>query len=471
MMNEKIPEWNPGSFRDPGSRVYQTEETVYRTLSPDAARAFEVVRNTGVLDRLMKKKWLVQTATVDGRVLGEGGQHAALVLQHEKIPFVSYPYEWSFAQLHAAALLHLKLHIALLERNVTLSDSTAYNIQFIGAKPLFIDVTSLRPYQEGEYWHGHRQFCEQFLNPLLLHAVVGVAHHAWFRGHLEGVPLSEFAMLAPWRARLNWRFFLHVVLQNRLQTRAEQKQSATAVRLQGRGLQRTALVALLSQLQRYIEKLVPRQGKTSTWERYAHQNTYETGEAEAKQNFVAQFMARVRPRLLLDLGCNSGDYAVVALQNGASLVVGFDADQQVLNRAFERAQSERLAFLPLYQDLANPSPEQGWNQLERQGFLRRARGDAILALAFIHHLAIARNIPLDQVVATLVSMAPRGVVEFVPKTDPTVKTMLALREDIFPEYTQETFTKLLGQHASIVETKTISSSGRTLYVYEVPPRC
>ena len=33
----------------------------------------------------------------------------ACVLRHERIPFVSYPYEWSFAMLRDAALLHLDL--------------------------------------------------------------------------------------------------------------------------------------------------------------------------------------------------------------------------------------------------------------------------------------------------------------------------------------------------------------------------
>ena len=50
-----------------------------------------------------------------------------------------------------------------------------------------------------------------------------------------------------------------------------------------------------------------------------------------------------------------------------------------------------------------------------------------------NHLAIGRNIPLPQVVAWLCGLAPRGVIEFVRKDDPTVQQMLSLREDIFPD--------------------------------------
>ena len=108
------------------------------------------------------------------------------LLEHARIGYVSFPYEWSFPALKAAALLHLDLHLELLEHDVTLSDASAYNVQFQGARPIFIDVLSLRRYREGEYWLGHRQFCEQFLNPLLLRALAGVPHNAWYRGSLEG---------------------------------------------------------------------------------------------------------------------------------------------------------------------------------------------------------------------------------------------------------------------------------------------
>ncbi|MCH8816049.1 MAG: class I SAM-dependent methyltransferase, partial [Chloroflexi bacterium] len=93
--------------------------------------------------------------------------------------------------LRRAALHYLDLHLDLLERNFTLSDASAYNIQFRGTRPVFIDVLSIRPYREGEYWTGYRQFCEQFLNPLLLVAVSGIPYQAWFRGNIEGIPVEH----------------------------------------------------------------------------------------------------------------------------------------------------------------------------------------------------------------------------------------------------------------------------------------
>ncbi len=114
----------------------------------------------------------------------------------------------------------------------------------------------------------------------------------------------------------------------------------------------------------------------------------------------------------------------------------------------------------------DPSPDQGWRCLERQRIEARANVDGLLALAFVHHLAIARNIPLSGVVDWIVDLAPTGVIEFVPKEDSTVRLMLALRQDIFPDYDVAHFSSALGKRARIVRVKNISGSGRQLFEYE-----
>ena len=172
---------------------------------------------------------------------------------------------------------------------------------------------------------------------------------------------------------------------------------------------------------------------------------------------------------MLDLGCNTGDYSAVALEAGAGHVVGAEADAATAHLAFVRAQRERLRFLPIVQDAANPSPSQGWREAERASFTERAQFDFLVALAVEHHLAIGRNIPLDELVRWMVGLAPRGVVEFVQKTDSTVRRMLALREDIFADYTEENFRQLLAANARIVESRAVSAEGRVIFHYDRRP--
>jgi ribosomal protein L11 methylase PrmA len=460
----------PGSFRDPSGQVFENDGRIFRTITARALADYTFVRDSGVLRRLVAGGRLVAAEEVDPALLpallGEGARGAPIVVEHPRIPFVSYPYEWPFPALKAAALFHLDLQIELLADNVMLSDASAYNVQFIGPRPVLIDLLSLRRYREGEYWVGLRQFCEQFLNPLLLRAVLGVPHNQWYRGSLEGIPTSDLNRLLPFHKKLSWQVMTYVVLQARLEASANDKGTADAGAIRRKGLSKSSLLGILTQLRGWIEKLRPADTGKTVWGDYARNNTYTDAAEEAKCRFIAEFAEAVRPKLVWDLGCNSGNYSAVALGAGAQAGIGFDFDQKALELAFDRAVSEKLNLLPLFQDAANPSPDQGWKQAERRGIQGRGDADGLLALAFEHHLVIGRNVPLDQTIGWLTGLAPRGVIEFVPKDDPTVQRMLALREDIFDGYCVEAFTAALGATARIVREASIADSGRRLFWYD-----
>ena len=220
------------------------------------------------------------------------------------------------------------------------------------------------------------------------------------------------------------------------------------------------------QLSHYIEKLKSRGENNTIWVDYTTENTYKAGESEAKREFIQRFARTTRPALLVDLGCNTGEYSAIALTTGAKLAVGLDNDHAALRAAFARAREQRLNFLPLYQDFANPTPALGWNEAERPSLSKRL-GDAngVLALAIIHHLAISRNIPLAKIVKKICHTAPEGIIEFIPKDDPTIKRMRLLRDDIFSSYSCETFTNALAENAEIVERQIVSSTGRELFQF------
>jgi ribosomal protein L11 methylase PrmA len=455
-----------GSFRDPSGRVYEAGAEIYRTVSRGAAEEYAYVRESGLLEELMAEGKVVTSEEADHRVLRDAGIEPAMVLRHQRIPFISYPYEWPFSLLKSAALLHLDIHIEALKRGVTLSDASAYNVQFRGVEPVFIDVLSFRRYREGEVWAGHRQFCEQFLNPLLLRSLFGVAHNDWYRGRLEGIGTSELADLLPWWRNLSFNVLSHVTLQARLQRAASAGEGDHVERAKRTKLPKRSYIAMLEQLRHWIDGLKPLKSSSTTWQHYAENTTYADEEREAKRRFISAFCQKAKPGMLWDIGCNTGDYSESALNAGVKRVVGFDFDQGALERAAARARAKSLDLLPLYQDGANPSPDQGWRSSERRSAQRRGGADALIALAFEHHLAIGRNVPLDQLVDWLISLAPKGVIEFVQKSDPTVQQLLALREDIFTDYSAGTFEAALKDKVRIVSVEQVSMSGRTLYSYE-----
>lgn len=464
---EETAEPVSGSFRDPSGSVFRREGRIFRTIMRRAVDDFERVRATGLLDKLAGDDALVAWREVErpNWLVDETGR-IARVLEHEPLAFISHPYEWSFAGLKAAALLHLDIQLQALTKDVTLSDATAYNIQFRGPRPVFIDHLSFRPYRDGEYWAGHRQFCEQFLNPLVLRARLGIPHHAWLRGAMEGLPTQHLAAILPWSARLSPSLLTHVFLNARFERAALRKGNFEVKRLASRRrLPRRSFEGLLRGLQRFVAGLEPHDDDASTWSNYAQDNSYAAQEVQQKAELIARFARKAAPQLLWDFGCNTGEYSKVALAHGAKAAIGFEYDALTLERAFHRAVHETLNFLPLHQDAANPSPDQGWRQQERPGLAARRSADAILALAVVHHLAIGRNIPLPQVIDWLIGMAPEGVIEFVRRDDPMVRQMLALRDDIFDDYTDMAFDAALSARARVVEVQTLPGSGRRLVAY------
>jgi ribosomal protein L11 methylase PrmA len=455
------------SFRDPSGHVFISEDRVLRTINQVAKADYEQVRDQGILARAIENGYLIEykelaKSNSPVELLG-----AAYVVEHPRIPYISYPYEWSFYQLKAAALHHLNFQLALLEDGAVLSDAAAFNIQFVGSKPVFIDLLSVKPYKEGMFWLGHGQFCEQFLNPLLLRSALGIYHNAWFRGTMNGIATMDLARLMPKTKMLSWNMLSQVFLKAKLERDAIQapqhmiKKAKSHTKLSKLGYR-----GLITQMRNWIAKLEPaNQGKT-IWGDYAKDNTYTSEGALLKRRFIEECASTIRPKTLVDLGCNTGDYSLAAHSAGAEYVIGFDFDQRACELAFMRAHEQNLPFLPLYLDANNPSPDQGWMQTERDGFAKRTKADMLIALAFIHHMAIAKNIPLQQVVKWLVGVAPHGIIEFVPKSDSTVKTMLAVREDIFDNYHVDEFEKQLSAVAKIVRKQEVANSERCLYWYE-----
>ena len=453
-----------GSFRDPGGTVLVAADRVFRTVMPSAAADYLSTRRTGILEELVSRGLVLDERPVDKEVLGPLGEGAWYVVEHPKLPFISYPYEWCFHALKDAALLHLDVHLHSLERGVTLSDASAFNIQFLGAKPVFIDTLSFRPYREGEIWAAHRQFCDHFLNPLLLRSLLGIPHNAWYRGCVDGIPVTHLASALPLRKKLSWNVLKHVVLHAMLErssTSGSPAASAGQVRLPLAAFRR-----ILRGLRDWVSALQPKDRRGTPWQHYARANTYSADEARNKARFVGEFAAATRPALLWDLGCNSGDYSKAALDAGAGMCVGFDFDAGALESAYLRAKAESLNFLPLHLDASNPSPSQGWAQHERKGLLERAPANAVLALALVHHLAVAKNVPLDYVVDWLTGLAGSGVIEFVQKDDPMVRELLRLRQDIFPQYTEHHFERALGARARICKVQQVSATARKLYWFE-----
>ena len=207
---------DPGSFRDPTSRVHLDGDEVLRGLSYAGLEDFQALQATDFFREAVEGGEIIATK------LTEPGSHAlhdtwAGVLTHERIPMISYPSEWSFEMLRDAALAHLDLTRRAIAAGLSTKAASAFNLSFDGTQPVFFDIGSFEVPRRNEPWAGYRQFGDHFLNPLVLQAKTGVAFHPWLRGTVNGISPGDVAALVPLRRRLGGGLGVHVTAAARAQ--------------------------------------------------------------------------------------------------------------------------------------------------------------------------------------------------------------------------------------------------------------
>ena len=463
----------PSSFRDPSGFVFSHNGSIYRQINESFAAAFDQFMESGLYQALVAKGYLISHEDVTASdIPREPGCHK--VIAPQQIPYISYPYEWSFSQLKDAAMLTLRIQTVALKHGFVLKDASAYNIQFLNGKPVFIDTLSFEPYNEGSPWVAYRQFCQHFLAPLALIAYVDVDLGKLLVTHIDGVPLALASKLLPTRTRLNYALQAHIHLHAKLQSDyadaaggSASNDSATnaTTKASKAKLSSVGLQAIVESLANSVRKLEWKPPKTEWGDYYDHTN-YSNDSTSRKQELVSQLLSNIgQPlRIVHDLGANTGEYSRIAA-NHADLVVSQDIDPVAVERNYRQVKaSEPRNVLPLLQDLFSPSPAIGWANEERDSFRQRGRCDAILALALVHHLAISNNTPLDRIAALLAELADWLIIEFVPKSDSQVIRLLETRQDIFPNYTEAGFEQAFGEYFEISQKEPVTGSERSLYL-------
>ena len=456
---------DPGSFRDPLSRVYVDDHAVWRGLSADGLADFDAFAATDTYRAAQADGRLVATERVATAEAPIDASWAG-ALRHERLPVISYPYEWSFSMLRDAALLQLDLSRAALAEGILTKDASTFNVQFAGSRPVFIDLGSFEQLRPGEPWAGYRQLCEMFLNPLVLQAVADVPFHPWLRGSVGGItPAQARAALGP-RKRFRRDLFTHVRLHARAEAHYANADKTRDVKaeLQRAGFGPKLIDAQLANLQRAVRRLEWKAAE-STWSTYSQRSHYTDADLEAKVAIVAEATAALDGPLVLDLGANDGRFSRVAVGAGARLAVAVDSDHLVIDHLYRELRAEgEERILPLVLDLVDPSPAIGWRNHERPAFAQRVRPDLVLCLAVIHHLALSNTVPFDEIVGLLRDFDAPVVVEMPHRDDPMAARLLARkRPGLFDHYDRPQWEQALAARFDITAQTTLPSGTRTIY--------
>jgi hypothetical protein len=448
------------SFRDPCGFLFTTEGGLYRQINKIYQKHYEHLFSSGLYDKLISAGLLIRHRELPIRPLLP--ELSYKIIEPEFIPFISYPYEWSFSQYRDAALVTLEIQKIALEYGMTLKDASAYNIQFFRGQPVLIDTLSFEIYQPGKPWVAYRQFCQHFLAPLSLMAYVDIRVKKLVGIYLDGFPLDLASHLLPFRTRFILPILAHIHLHAKTQKRYAGDKS-----IPKGSFNRTAMLGLIDSLETGVKNLHWKLPDTE-WGNYYDNTNYTESALTQKERLVGKFLDSInpKPRIVWDMGANTG---VISRQASVREIttIAFDVDPVAVEKAYFEARARSDAYLlPLILDLTNPSPAIGWSHNERASLLERGPADAVLALAVVHHLAISNNVPFNKMADFFAEAGKWLIIEFVPKQDSQVQRLLTSRDDIFSNYTVDAFETAFRFRFEIHQSVAIEGTERQLYLME-----
>lgn len=449
------------SFRDPSGFLFYQDNQIFRQVNLIYKSDYDLLMSSGLYKKLADDGLLIEHKEVTDQQTADSA-NCYKIIQPTKIPFISYPYEWSFSQLKDAALLTLKIQKIAIEHNMSLKDSSAYNAQFLKGKPIFIDTLSFEALKQDRPWVAYKQFCQHFLAPLALMSRTDIRLNKLASIFIDGVPLDLASRLLPARTKLNFSILTHLHLHAQSQQHfANKKINQTKIKMS-----KLALLGLIDSLESTVTKLSWQPAGTE-WANYYNDTNYTSQSMKEKANNVEKLISKVQPKNVWDLGANDGRFSRVCSQLKIP-VIAFDIDPSAVEQNYRIVKNEKETnILPLISDLTNPSPGIGWANQERDSLINRGPTDCALALAIIHHLAISNNLPFSKIAKFLAQICQNLIIEFVPKDDSQVQRLLQNREDIFLNYQQKNFEKEFLEYFQIQETIKIKGAKRTLYLMEI----
>lgn len=469
----------PASFRDPAGRVFRHEDRLFRILDGRAAAGLRRLLEAPAVRAALERGDLASTRFLDEaesrHILGYPGVaplaasiESPVVIEHTPVAHPTYPYEWIPEMLAAAADLTLKLARQFLGVPAILKDATPYNVLFEGTRPVLVDVASIEARDpHNPTWLAYAQFARTFLLPLLLQRRFGIRPDTLFLGRWDGWTPEDVYPWLHWGTRLRSPYLGLVSMPYWLGKRHDPvNQSLYAPRrLKDPEQASYILESLFRSLEKQLRSCWPGSVRSTAWSGY-EQSTHEPAYYARRESVVGDVIRRFSPACVLDIGCNTGRYSLLAARANAK-VVGLDQDAGALAQLWHAARRENLDVLPLYANIARPSPAVGWKYQECRSLLERLRGqfDAVFMLAVIHHLVVTERVPMAEIASLAAELTQDLlVVEYIAPEDDLFRKLVRGREALYRDVTREAFERVFSVSFDRVEASEVMERRRWLYV-------
>jgi hypothetical protein len=457
------------SLRDPAGQVFISGDRVLRHVHAEGLNHLDIFLKSPVLAEFKKTGQMISGTEKNVSEIPEDLVAAfgpSNWLEHPKIPFVSYPFEWPASVLYDAGKLTLELAQKLNSEGILLKDAAADNLTLKNGKLIFLDALSFEKRPEKSFlWMAAAQFERAFIIPLLANRLCQIPVSLYLSQTRDGPSPKEVAGLFSGIKRFHPLVLKHVVMPSMLDGRSPPPEAYQIPRSQSEEKASFIFEQTLKRLDRAMTKLEPRSDNKSTWSEYADSHNYDDKSFEKKVSFIRKVSSDLRGKTVLDIGCNDGYFSKLFLEAGAS-VIALDSDPVVVDRLWRKVRNQNLDIIPLVQNITSPSPGSGWRNGEKQSFLDRICGlpHTAILLAVVHHMMVTDGIPLDEIIDLVAEIVSAEVIiEFIPIDDPMFRKICRGRENLYSWYDQKSFEISCLRRFEIIETCLLEPSGRKLY--------
>lgn len=466
------------SLRDPDGRLRLVDGRVIRWVKESKTAEFDRFLESEFVGAHVAKGNLIGSAALSGdeaegirrhiaSTSHDAAELAGGLYEHDRLDFISYPYEWPASMCLRAAQLTLELALEAKASGYRMKDATPYNVLFRGTEPTFVDVLSFEERPAGDpLWAAEGQFLRMFLLPLLAERDFSLESSSLLALHRDGVQPDVLYQLYGKMALLAPSVLRYVALPVWLAAKADDPSFYDQKLLDNTERADFIYERVFRRLGKAVTTAAPKTAGRSHWIGYMADLSYSDDGFSQKEQFIAGALETIKPGRVLDVGANTGHFSFLAAQAGAS-VVSLDFDAKSVDAIWHHASENGLNVLPLVQNIADPSPALGWRNRETKPFLERAAGDfdLVMMLALIHHLMLTNGIPLEEVV-DLAAELSRGycIIEYVGATDAMRQRLRRGRTEIDNSITKERFEAACSKKFRVEKVEQVAGSDRWLYL-------
>ncbi len=449
------------SFRDPSGFIFEDQGVVKRSISKLYFKQYEALKSSGVFEKLQHAGLLIAHKECSN-------SPSEIIIEPEQIPFFTYPYEWSFDQYKAAALLTLRIQKFALEHDFSLKDASAFNITFHKGRMVFIDTLSFDFYEENTPWRAFKQFVSHFFGPLLLAKYHGSESLKLMNTFIDGIPIKMLSSMLPFKTKLNPFLYSNVHLLAKFEERHSEDYDGQTKQAR---LSKKGQLNIVEGLYDYIKKM-SLNSTSSEWGNYYDKTNYAVDAFDQKSDIIERWIKTLNTRTLIDVGGNDGTF-VRKIEHDLDQALVCDIDYNAVDVNYRLTKKHKEAYmLPFVFDVLNPSANIGFNHQERDSFLKRIQGfapDVTMALAVIHHMSLSGNIPFEMSAEFFSSFSKYLIIEFPKREDSWVQRLLNTKGEFkshFDFYSIAHFEKCYQSYFTLVEEKAIDHSERVMYLFK-----